>query len=103
MGLSHVTRIERGVRYFVNQENVLDTPILPYLFDRMTEEVLVEENFASLFQQAAPTPLETVDMLSQGREALDVANAALGLALSDEEILYLLNAYTGMSLSLIHI
>ena len=97
VGLSHVTRIERGVRYFVNQENVLDTPILPYLFDRMTEEVLVEENFSSLFQQAEPAPLETVDILGQGSEALDTANATLGLALSDDEILYLFNAYTGMS------
>mgnify|MGYP003303025727 CR=1 FL=1 len=101
VGLSHVTRIERGVRYFVNQENVLGAPILPFLFDRMTEEVLVEENFSSLFQQAEPAPLETVDILGQGSEALDAANATLGLALSDDEILYLFNAYTG--LSLIHI
>ena len=80
-----------------SQENVLDTPILPYLFDRMTEEVLVEGNFSSLFHQADPAPIETVDILGQGSEALDAANATLGLALSDDEVLYLFNAYTGMS------
>jgi phosphoribosylformylglycinamidine synthase len=65
------------------------------LHDRMTESVLGSlEECAELFRHFAPKPLATVDVLAGGKSALVGANASLGLALSDDEIDYLLNIFT---------
>ena len=40
--------------------------------------------------------MEHVDMLGRGRAALEEANVTFGLALSDDEIEYLVNAFTGL-------
>ena len=37
--------------------------------------------------------METVPLLAQGRKALEEANADMGLALSDDEIAYLADAF----------
>src|SRR3977135_3311395 len=47
----------------------------------------------SLMQHIAPRPLATIDLLSGGREALQQANREMGLALSDDEIDYLLENF----------
>ena len=72
--------------------------IAALLHDRMTESVLATlDDAASLFTQLTPAPLEYVDVLTggaqAGREALERANADWGLALADDEIDYLLNAF----------
>jgi phosphoribosylformylglycinamidine synthase len=46
-----------------------------------------------LFAQAEPAPLASVDLLGGGRDALVVANRELGLALSEDEIDYLLDSF----------
>ncbi len=99
-GLERIHRIERGIAYrlrlkdgrvFTDQERAA---LLPLLHDRMTETVLVNADEAvALFKTAAPTPLTTVDILSGGREALVAANRSLGLALSDDEIDYLVESF----------
>ena len=67
------------------------------LHDRMTQQVLCdEEDAACLFLQAEPRPCRTVDLLAGGRAALVKANADLGLALSDDEIDYLVDSFTGL-------
>ena len=67
------------------------------LHDRMTQQVLCdEEDAACLFLQAEPRPCRSVDLLTGGREALVQANADLGLALSDDEIGYLVDSFTGL-------
>ncbi len=67
------------------------------LHDRMTQQVLCdEEDAACLFLQAEPRPCRSVDLLAGGREALVQANADLGLALSDDEIDYLVDSFTGL-------
>lgn len=43
-----------------------------------------------------PTQLNTVDLLSGGRAALEQANKEWGLALADDEIAYLVDAYTNV-------
>ncbi|MER2602502.1 MAG: phosphoribosylformylglycinamidine synthase, partial [Candidatus Competibacter phosphatis] len=48
---------------------------------------------ALLFAQAEPAPLASVDLLGGGRDALAVANRKLGLALSEDEIDYLLDSF----------
>jgi phosphoribosylformylglycinamidine synthase len=65
------------------------------LHDRMTESVAFErEAAAHLFDARPAAPLEHVDVLGRGREALVAANTAFGLALSADEIDYLHDAFT---------
>ena len=47
-----------------------------------------------LFRHFEPKPLNTVDVLAGGKAALVEANGSLGLALSDDEIDYLLDIFT---------
>ncbi|MBX3623652.1 MAG: phosphoribosylformylglycinamidine synthase [Rhizobacter sp.] len=67
------------------------------LHDRMTESVLLARDDARhLFDEQPGKPMEHVDVLGQGRSALEKANNDFGLALSDDEIEYLVNAFTGL-------
>ena len=64
------------------------------LHDRMTESVAFERAAAAhLFDPQPAPPLVHVDVLGRGREALDEANAEFGLALSADEIDYLVAAF----------
>ena len=65
------------------------------LHDRMTESVLRNaDQAAQLFRELEAKPLESVDLLGEGKAALEYANTDLGLALSDDEIDYLVDAFT---------
>ena len=65
------------------------------LHDRMTESVAFEREAARhLFDEQAAPLLEHVDLLGQGATALHEANQRFGLALSDDEIGYLVEAFT---------
>ncbi|WIM06153.1 MAG: phosphoribosylformylglycinamidine synthase [Candidatus Nitricoxidivorans perseverans] len=89
-GFAQVKRIERGIAY--RAAGRVDPA---RLHDRMTESVLDSIDAADeLFHHYAPQPLTTVDVLSGGRAALVAANAELGLALSDDEIDYLVENFT---------
>ena len=92
-GLGDVVRVERGVRWFSKDDGALSADEAALLFDRMTEECWREEDFDQVFAQSEPALLQSVGLLSQGIKALQTANAALGLALSDDEIDYLSRAY----------
>ena len=64
------------------------------LHDRMTEHVAFERQAAAhLFDAAQAEPLAHVDVLGAGRQALVQANGQFGLALSDDEIDYLVAAF----------
>ena len=105
-GMTHIKRIERGVSYHVQMKSGLlggakklsDTAaqeVAALLHDRMIETVLRKASDAAhLFRELEAKPLEFVDILAGGRNALVQANTELGLALSDDEIDYLLNAFT---------
>jgi len=92
-GFAGIARIERGTAYYVNASAVSKgdhAGLAGKLHDRMTESVLDGIDAAeALFRHVAPQPLTTVDLLGHGCAALVEANAALGLALSDDEIDYL--------------
>jgi len=97
-GLSAVKRIER-IKYFqlILKSEITELPaaITACLHDKMVETILTDESqLAKLFQQAAPRPLQTIDILQQGRDALVAANTQLGLALANDEIDYLYSAFT---------
>ncbi len=65
------------------------------LHDRMTESVAFErEAAAHLFDEREAAPLAHVDLLGTGRGALEAANTEFGLALSGDEIDYLMAAFT---------
>ena len=61
----------------------------------MTESVSPSRDHAlHLFDELPAKPLQTVDVLGHGRGALEAANTELGLALADDEIDYLVDAFT---------
>ena len=100
-GLNGVRRIERGTIYFIDAQPALSSDALqriaPLFFDRMTESVWVEHLHPEvLFEHAESRALRTVPLLTQGRGALSQANDAWGLALSGDEIDYLLAAFNAM-------
>ncbi|MDT8880149.1 phosphoribosylformylglycinamidine synthase [Halomonas saccharevitans] len=97
-GLTRVRRIERGIAYRVRVAGTLAEAafegLQAALHDRMTETVLADASDAArLFAHHAPAPLGSVDLLEGGREALAVANVELGLALAEDEIDYLCEAF----------
>ncbi len=95
-----IRRVERVTEY------LLEGPALDgeqwaacagVLHDRMTETALPSRDAATaLFDERYPEPMAHVDVLGAGRSALVAADAEFGLALSDDEIDYLVEAFTGM-------
>ena len=62
--------------------------------DRMVETVSdAPEQLDSLFSEQEPVDLQSVALSSEGRMALEKANTDLGLALAEDEIDYLAQAY----------
>jgi phosphoribosylformylglycinamidine synthase len=67
------------------------------LHDRMTESVLrAREEAVHLFDVRAAEPMQHVDLLGRGRAALVAANTEFGLALSVDEIDYLVASFTAL-------
>ncbi|MBD1602024.1 phosphoribosylformylglycinamidine synthase [Pseudomonas typographi] len=98
-GLAGVARLERGVAYYVagDLDEAAAARVAEALHDRMTQWVLPRlEDAAGLFSHAEPKPLAAVDVLGGGRGALAKANVELGLALADDEIDYLVDAFRGL-------
>ena len=94
-GLTNILRVERGVRFYVGG-NADPHAIAPALHDRMTQCVVFDSDYSGLFASHVPQPLQTVPFSREGRAALERANAELGLAISDDEIDYLVRAYAQM-------
>jgi phosphoribosylformylglycinamidine synthase len=93
-GLRHVTRIERGVAYYIEGSSAEDPALADVLHDRMTEVVLASIEAASvLFQVTEAAKLDSVNVLEGGKSALTTANQELGLALANDEVDYLYHAY----------
>jgi phosphoribosylformylglycinamidine synthase len=95
-GISAVERVERGIAYYVQGGQAKRAEIAALLHDRMTE-VIVDSLTAAkvLFETTKPAGLGTID-IAGGKAALVNANSALGLALADDEIDYLYEAYKGL-------
>ena len=64
------------------------------LYDRMTQSLFYDLAKAQhLFDDHEPAPLNHVDVMGKGREALESANREFGFALSSQDIDYLMDAY----------
>lgn len=90
-----LTRLERVTAWHVDgaSEDKLQQ-VLPLLHDRMTETVMRDYLELSLLNSMAkPAALNLIPLKTMGRRALDEANDVLGLALSSQEIDYLLDRY----------
>ena len=99
-GLDAVRRIERGIAWRIESVQPLTEPVRQQLaarlYDRMTETALSARGEAvRLFAQEKTRPLRTVSLAS-GRDALVKANVDLGLALSDDEIDYLVANFAAL-------
>ncbi|MDD9858335.1 MAG: phosphoribosylformylglycinamidine synthase [Gammaproteobacteria bacterium] len=96
-GLRAALRVERGAEWHLyfraGAPPAADaaTAALPLIHDPMTESVLPERRAAeALFQRANPPPPAVVDLRgADALAALEAADTALGLALSDAERRYL--------------
>ncbi len=104
-GLSSVCRIERGIEYTVTLKTgllsgahawteIARVAVAAALHDRMTESVIGSRDAArQVFDTLPARQLTAIDVLAGGRPALVAANAELGLALADDEIDYLADAF----------
>ena len=98
-GLNVIERLERGISFeFHFQVTLLPaqlSQIEAYIHDRMTEVVLHSLAEATLlFHHAEPGILGEIDLTGRGIDALLQANREMGLALSSDEINYLLDYFT---------
>jgi phosphoribosylformylglycinamidine synthase len=96
-GLTEVRRLERGIEYRLHAVPPLGRTRLAALaaplMDRMTEMALFDGAEAvRLFEQPAPGTLQRIS-LRGGRAALALADRRLGLALSADEMDYLLASF----------
>jgi phosphoribosylformylglycinamidine synthase len=100
-GLESMQRLERGIAVYA--ATVDGSPLTedekralkPLIHDRMTEAVFGRlDDAEKLYHEAQPAPLSTVDILGGGKAALVAANSDMGLALSPDEIDYLVENFT---------
>lgn len=118
-GLHQITRIERGILWALPELPASQEGVIEHIYDRMTETVLIERaliehllmickcNIGGLWQPVAnefgrhlgidnsiePPKAQAIDLLQQGESALHAASQQMGLALSAEEIIYLLQVF----------
>ncbi|MEC8058447.1 MAG: phosphoribosylformylglycinamidine synthase, partial [Pseudomonadota bacterium] len=92
-----VHRLERGILYTLKGVSELSNEVKQALHDRMTETVFSQiEDAHRLFLETAPKPLNSIDILGEGKQALVRANNEFGFALSEQEIDYLTQAFTDL-------
>ncbi|MBE7213830.1 phosphoribosylformylglycinamidine synthase [Shewanella benthica] len=96
-GLNKVKRLERGIAYYVESDALTteqELSLTALLHDRMVEVILTDfEQAAVLFVRTEPAVVKSVDILGEGRSALELANTQLGLALANDEIDYLVENF----------
>ncbi len=102
-GLS-IKRIERITEFHIQLKDGLLSKatlspeqwaaVADVLHDRMTESVMrTRDEALHLFTELQAAPMAQVDVLTGGKAALEDANKRWGLALADDEIDYLVNAF----------
>jgi len=95
--LPQVLRLERGLAFYIQAPQLTEAQwgtLASLLHDRMMETVFADlDQAAQLFAHHQPAPVQSVDVLGEGRSALVQANIKLGLALAEDEIDYLLAAF----------
>jgi phosphoribosylformylglycinamidine synthase len=97
----NLLRLERGIAFYVTTKNGKllteneNAIFKTHIHDRMTEQVFSSlQDAQKLYHSAQPAPLSTIDILQGGKTALNAANNDMGLALSPDEVDYLLENFT---------
>ncbi len=95
-----ISRVERVVVFTLTGEN-LPNPLPKIaenlLHDRMTQSLVYELSaVGTLFVNENPASLQYVDILGEGKQALERANRESGFALSGEDIDYLVENYQAL-------
>ena len=95
-GFTDIERIEHARMVQITGATDLQN-LAPALHDRMTETVFpsAEAMQAAVFAEHRPKPLQHIDVLGRGAEALREADRSLGLSLAPDEIDYLVREFTG--------
>ncbi len=99
-GLDAIARVERGIHFILTTEDGLVLSMqdlglaLLALHDRMTEAVY--DDVSDFFSHFEPAPFRTVPLMAEGPDAFYKANIDWGLAMSPDEIDYLVAAYQKM-------
>jgi len=95
-GFGNIGRIERGqVIGLSGLTGPASTAILEQIHDRMTQSVTsTVGDLNDWFLAVPPGPLETIELGEDPAAAMAVANRTMGLALSDGEVAYLVEAYS---------
>ena len=98
-----IRRVERVTEYHLGLTSSDPLPAEQWaacaalLHDRMTETALPSrEATAALFAERQAEPMQHVDVLGAGRLAVEKADVAFGLALSEDEIDYLVEAFSAL-------
>lgn len=97
-----VQRIERGrvitIEFDQASSKPADLPFRDVIHDRMTEIISTEQpSLGAMFAEGERAPLVVVDIFGAGQEPLAILqdyNKKMGLALSQEEMHYLVETYT---------
>ncbi len=101
-------RVERALHYTLTLKSPLlgkaslkpeqRSALAALVHDRMTESVAFDADTPrALFTALQAAPMQYVDVLNVGRAALEKANQEFGLALAEDEIVYLVDAFTGLA------
>jgi phosphoribosylformylglycinamidine synthase len=97
-GLDDVRRVERGIHVHLRGADGAEVTLAALgkageaLHDRMTEGLY--EDLSDFFAHRPPAPGRVFDVATRGLDAIAEANRTMGLALSDDEMQYLCDAYT---------
>lgn len=94
-GLAGVERVERGRAYLFSGVKALPPAAFAGLHDPMTESVVTRaEDLSGVFAHQPARQLRSVDLKAGGKAALEAANRDWGLALSAQEIDYLVGYFS---------
>lgn len=96
VGLSTITRVEVATRYLIKSKTPLspsdEQAIVNVLHDRMTQ-CRYEKSIETFDHGFRPENWFEVDVISQGRKALENVNSKLGLAFDDWDLDYYTNLF----------
>ena len=98
-GFDGLRRIERLTLYGIDglEAGAACGALDALLHDRMVETVVnAFDALDPLFERSAPRSFDEINLLGDGAAALESANKNLGLALTDDEIAYLVEAFTDL-------
>ena len=96
--MDFLERIERGFYYSFNSQYKFETKdireLADQLADRMTQDVMLDlSDSGNIFSTLSPREVFDIPMFEEGISAIEEANISLGLALNEDEILYLYENY----------